>query len=91
MFASVVNNIHFKLKPFIVFFNKRDLFEEKIKKKNIRSAFPDYEGDNSFEDTKEFIITKFTSQSKVWKKSQFFFQKLKHFHAAISNTFCLLS
>lgn len=30
LFASVVNNVHFARKPFIVFFNKRDLFEEKL-------------------------------------------------------------
>ena len=30
LFASIVNNVHFRLKPFIVFFNKRDLFEEKL-------------------------------------------------------------
>ena len=35
LFATVVNNEFLKLKPFILFFNKKDLFEEKITKKNI--------------------------------------------------------
>ena len=44
LFNSVVNNIHFRSKPFIVFFNKRDLFEQKLAA-GIRiqdHAFPDY-------------------------------------------------
>ena len=39
----MVNNKNFEDMPFIVFFNKRDLFEEKIKKKSIAVAFPNYQ------------------------------------------------
>ena len=42
LFSSVVNNIHFQSVGFIVFFNKVDLFREKLKKKSIRIAFPDF-------------------------------------------------
>lgn len=68
LFASIVNNIHFKTKPFIVFFNKKDLFEEKLKSKSIQLAFPDYSGDNSFESTSDFIIDKYLNQSQVSSK-----------------------
>ena len=49
LFASIVNNIHFKGKPFIVFFNKFDLFEEKIKTSSLAKFFPDYQGDNRYQ------------------------------------------
>ncbi|TRY74846.1 hypothetical protein TCAL_00538 [Tigriopus californicus] len=68
LFASIVNNIHFKTKPFIVFFNKKDLFEDKLKHKSIRIAFPDYTGDKSFESTSDFIIDKYLNQSQVSSK-----------------------
>eukprot|EP00095_Tigriopus_kingsejongensis_P000163 maker-scaffold487_size158652-snap-gene-0.36 protein:Tk00163 transcript:maker-scaffold487_size158652-snap-gene-0.36-mRNA-1 annotation:"guanine nucleotide-binding protein g subunit alpha-2 isoform x2" len=68
LFSSIVNNIHFKTKPFIVFFNKKDLFEEKLKKKSIRLAFPDYSGDNSLESASDFIIEKYLGQSQVSSK-----------------------
>ena len=43
LFNEMVNNKNFEDMPFIVFFNKRDLFEEKIKKKSIAVAFPNYQ------------------------------------------------
>ena len=46
LFASIVNNIYFESKPFIVFFNKFDLFEEKIKTSSLARFFSDYQGDN---------------------------------------------
>ena len=68
--GQVVNNVHFKRMPFIVFFNKRDLFEDKLKKKSIRIAFADYKGDNSFDDAKDFIIDRFVQQSTTSLKQR---------------------
>ena len=48
LFASIVNNIYFEGKPFIVFFNKFDLFEEKIKTSSLAKFFPGYQGDNRY-------------------------------------------
>ena len=45
LFASIVNNIYFEGKPFIMFFNKFDLFEEKIKTSSLAKFFPDYQGE----------------------------------------------
>jgi len=64
LFASIVNNIHFKGKPFIVFFNKFDLFEEKIKTSSLAKFFPDYQGDNSVDDAYIFIGNKFEAQNR---------------------------
>jgi 50S ribosomal subunit-associated GTPase HflX len=46
LFASIVNNIHFTSMPFIVFFNKYDLFEVKLEKSRLEDVFPEYKGDN---------------------------------------------
>ncbi|KAI1716189.1 g-protein alpha subunit domain-containing protein [Ditylenchus destructor] len=40
---------------FILFLNKRDLFEEKIKHVPLETFIPKYRGDNSFESTVQFI------------------------------------
>ena len=66
LFEEIVNNPHFTEMPFIVFFNKKDLFEEKVRTKSIRVAFPTYQGGlNDVEESADFIIDTFLSQSKV--------------------------
>lgn len=46
----------------ILFLNKSDLFAEKIKSgKSIKVAFPDYNGNGSFEDSAKFIQNKFSA------------------------------
>merc|ERR1719491_1644826 len=44
LFDLVVNNRYFRLTSMILFLNKRDLFDEKIMRKSIKPAFPDYQG-----------------------------------------------
>ena len=59
LFRDTVNGVHLRKKPFILFFNKNDLFEEKVKKKSIQCAFPDYRGDpRSVPEASQFIIDK---------------------------------
>ena len=46
----------------ILYLNKRDLFEEKIKEKNIRDidVFSDYSGrDNNYDDAVQYFVDKF--------------------------------
>lgn len=65
LFGATVNGVHLRKKPFILFFNKHDLFEEKVKKKSIQCAFPDYRGDpRSVPEASQFIIDKFLEQDK---------------------------
>ena len=65
LFEETVNGIHLRKKPFILFFNKHDLFEEKVKRKSIQCAFPDYRGDpRSVPESSAFMITKFTEKDK---------------------------
>ena len=56
LFEKIVNNAFFAEKPFIVFFNKKDLFEDKVKTKSIRVAFPRYQGaQNDIAESADFI------------------------------------
>ena len=64
LFGEIINNEFFKFKPIINFFNKKDLFEEKIKRKGIKKYFPDYNGPvHSFEDSTNFLVKKYISKS----------------------------
>lgn len=44
LFGALLNSKWFKDTPFILFLNKTDLFEEKVKRMPIRKYFPDYQG-----------------------------------------------
>lgn len=71
LFKEIVNNTYFREMPFIVFFNKKDLFEEKVKYKSIKVAFPTYQGGpNEVQESADFIVDTFLSQSEVDLKSR---------------------
>ena len=62
LFNLVVNNRYFRKTSMIVFFNKVDLFEEKIKIKSIKDCFPDYDGkDNDIDNALQYIMEIFVS------------------------------
>ena len=72
LFGATVNGVYLRGKPFILFFNKHDLFEEKVKKKSIQCAFPAYRGDpRSVPEASQFIIDRFLEQDK-WGNSKEF-------------------
>jgi len=69
LFEEIVNNEFFSEMPFIVFFNKKDLFDQKVRIKSIRVAFPTYQGGlNDVQESGDFIVDTFISQSKVDQK-----------------------
>ena len=45
LFATILQYPWFKKKSIILFLNKTDLFEEKIRFSNISDYFPDYKGE----------------------------------------------
>jgi len=59
VFDNIVNNKYFQQSTIILFMNKIDLFEDKIKKVSLKVCFPDYDGDNSFKDACEYIKMRF--------------------------------
>ena len=65
LFETIINNEYFKLKPIIIFFNKKDIFEEKIKTKGIKTFFPTYQGPpHSVVDSSDFLIKEYKSLNK---------------------------
>ena len=55
----------------ILFLNKRDLFEEKIKKVDPVDWFPDYKGGCDYEKGAEYFKTRFLEKSEVIDKEVF--------------------
>ena len=71
LFDEIANNQYFKNTPFIIFFNKHDLFLQKISKKGIKEIFPEYQGaDNSPNDSLDFLMEKYLSLSKTSRKKR---------------------
>ncbi|XP_064393535.1 guanine nucleotide-binding protein G(o) subunit alpha-like [Halichondria panicea] len=64
LFNSILNNKWFLDTSVILFLNKKDLFERKIKERPLRDFFPDYRGQNSFQDGVRFICDKFVRLNK---------------------------
>lgn len=60
LFKETVNNKWFKDTPFVILFNKMDVFKEKLKAgQKINAAFPEYDGGEDAEDAMEFIKEKY--------------------------------
>jgi len=65
IFEVIVNNKAFASVSIILFLNKSDLLEEKIKRSNIKSWFPNFEGDpENLLDVQNFLVSQFHSRKK---------------------------
>ena len=64
LFASICNNRWFVDTCVIIFLNKTDLFEEKIKVSPLKLGFPEYDGDNTFEEAVKYIKDQFEKLSE---------------------------
>ncbi|KAJ6235671.1 guanine nucleotide-binding protein g(o) subunit alpha [Anaeramoeba flamelloides] len=65
LFGEICNSRWFADSAIILFLNKRDLFEEKIKKVDLNVCFEDYEGGCNYENASEFLKNKFISLNQV--------------------------
>lgn len=63
LFEGICNNKFFKDTAMILFLNKKDLFEIKIRKSPLNICFPEYRGSNTYEEAAAFIKMKFESCS----------------------------
>lgn len=59
LFNSICNHRFFALTSIVLFLNKKDLFEEKIKKVHLSICFPEYDGPNTYDDASGYIKTQF--------------------------------
>ncbi|XP_015729344.1 guanine nucleotide-binding protein G(o) subunit alpha isoform X1 [Coturnix japonica] len=64
LFDSICNNKWFTDTSIILFLNKKDLFEEKIKKSPLTLCFPEYTGPSSFTEAVAYIQAQYESKNK---------------------------
>jgi len=64
LFDEVCNSHWFRNTTFIVFFNKTDLFAEKIKTIDLKICFENYTGGNNFDAASNFIQARFLEQNQ---------------------------
>lgn len=70
VFETICNNKNFTSTAMILFMNKIDLFEAKVRdaRKSIRSCFPEYRGGDTVEESAEYIRAQFLKQNQQPKK-----------------------
>ncbi|NXG17776.1 GNAT3 protein, partial [Grallaria varia] len=59
LFNSICNHKCFAATSIVLFLNKKDLFQEKITKVHLNICFPEYNGQNTFEDAANYITKQF--------------------------------
>eukprot|EP00761_Pharyngomonas_kirbyi_P008312 gb/GECH01008323.1/.p1 GENE.gb/GECH01008323.1/~~gb/GECH01008323.1/.p1 ORF type:complete len:356 (+),score=72.59 gb/GECH01008323.1/:1-1068(+) len=64
LFDEICNCKYFRDTPIIIFYNKMDLFEEKIQSVDLNTCFPDYEGGCDTQNALEYIKKKFRTSDK---------------------------
>lgn len=67
LFESITTNPIFSKTPMIIFFNKTDLFREKIEKFPLAVQFSDYTGGNNYNKACQYIKEKFCAKVKSKK------------------------
>jgi hypothetical protein len=75
LFEDICNNIFFMDSSMILFLNKRDLFAEKIKTRNIRDtpSFSDFAGkDGDYDAGVAYFLDKFLSKNKSGAERQIY-------------------
>jgi len=65
LFEAICNSQWFKTTNMILFFNKVDLFKEKLEHVKFADHVPGYYGDNSFDSTTTFLKQKFISLNNL--------------------------
>ena len=71
LFEQTLNNKMFCLSPFIVFFNKYDLFVEKIKHKSIKETFGNYNGKpHAAEESLNWLVDRYLNTDQTRKNKR---------------------
>jgi len=74
LFGEILNNVFFRDTPFIVFFNKVDLFEEKLKTASLTIAYKEYTGTQDFKEALDFIKNKFIANDLSRHRGKYLFE-----------------
>jgi len=70
LFESLVNSEWFYKTPFVIFFNKIDLFSKKIQKVDLNVCFPDYTGGLDERTAADFIKQKFLDKDECRSRTR---------------------
>lgn len=73
LFESICNNKWFTDTSIILFLNKKDLFQEKIKVSPLTICFPEFNGSNTYEETSRYIASKFEELNKSPNNKQIYY------------------
>lgn len=65
LFESIVNSRWFLSTSIILFLNKTDIFNKKIKKSPLEKYYPEYQGGNDPDKATKFILWKFASMNRA--------------------------
>eukprot|EP01104_Vermistella_antarctica_P020390 TRINITY_DN8702_c0_g1_i1.p1 TRINITY_DN8702_c0_g1~~TRINITY_DN8702_c0_g1_i1.p1 ORF type:complete len:354 (-),score=109.00 TRINITY_DN8702_c0_g1_i1:378-1439(-) len=68
LFKEICNNKWFVDTHMILFLNKKDIFEKKIKKVDLSVCFPSYKGGSNFEKASQYIRDQFVHQNESERK-----------------------
>ena len=69
LFESICNNKWFVKTTIIIFFNKKDLFEEKIQYSPLTICFPEYSGPDDYEEAIAYVQNRFeTLNNNTYKR-----------------------
>lgn len=69
LFKELCNTKWFASTSFILFLNKKDIFEEKIKKTPLTVCFPEYTGPQEFDPASAFISERFLELNQNTNKT----------------------
>lgn len=64
LFEEICNSRWFRDTAMILFLNKRDLFEQKIKTVSLKTCFDEYDRDDTYEDGVNFLTEEFESKNR---------------------------
>lgn len=65
LFAEIANSDWFRYVSIMLFFNKTDLFKEKIATKELKQCFPEYDGGHDYDKALQYITDMFVGQNKI--------------------------
>ncbi|GMR56520.1 hypothetical protein PMAYCL1PPCAC_26715, partial [Pristionchus mayeri] len=68
LFGNICKNEYFKQTAIILFLNKKDLFEEKIRKYPITDCFPRYKGPQAYNESLQHITKRFLRENGNQKR-----------------------
>jgi len=68
LFGEICGSAFFQNTAMILFLNKDDLFREKIRRVDLKSCFPEYNGGSNYDSATSFIKSEFVKMNKVESK-----------------------